>query len=696
MSNPQEHSPPALQATDNGHWMTPKVRLWLGLAVLVAVVLRLAHLGALLGADPLLITPMVDAEAYHDWAVEILSDPVGQKVFYQSPGYPYMVALFYAIFGPHWTVMGVVQGLLGGLEVMLIAWIAARLAPRRQAAAAAIAGAWIMALYQPLIFYSALLLKVESTNLILLLTVASYLKGLRPRGELDWRWLAASGFSLGVLVMFRGNFILAMPVLTAWIGVAWWWRRRRQPAAQAGPSLKVMLGGASAFAVGFACVLLLVMARNKVVADQWVATNATSGSVLFIGNNPYSPLGDYMHMPFVRTHPKFEEVDFRAEAERRTGRQMTTQEASRYWRDEAIKYSLDNPGQTVRRAFHKLALIAESYELGDNYSLTFHGLHSPVVGTTIPWWALVMALSVAWLVAVDKGRVQAAPVWLLLGVYVASLVIFFVRSRYRIPMAPLMIILAALELGVLVELIQQGRADTKPEPDKDQIEEPNTTAIDANAHAKRLGLHLGMIAVMLGTSLYFGVPRAQGENLATWWMSLGMAHSERGDVEGGEALMLKALELQPEEGIIWMNLGKLALAQDQADKAARLCARSIELDKTRNDARECLALALAQKGDLNAAWAALQPAISPTMQMVRLELAVRLLLAGQKRAEAHALLDKTAPKHGQLAGFHVLRFMTDAGVAPEKARAHLQKALKLAQDPQERAYIEHLLAGGQP
>ncbi len=564
----------------------------------VALALRLLHLWLLVRADPLLIDPVVDAAGYHEWAVEILADPVGDDVFFQSPLYPYAVALWYALFGASWIKAAVVQAVLGSVSVLLAAAVTREVAPDKPVAA--VIAAWLMALYQPLIYYDALLLKVELTNVFVLLVLWAFLSGMArvqrtcdagtaPSAFLTWlrplSWLIGAGFLLGLLGLLRGNFYLSLPLLIVWC-----------VAAPTRGDWRLRAARVTAFAAGFAVVVAMVSVRNKVVADQWVFSSAGSGAVLYIGNNENSPLGDYTHMPFVRTNPKYEEIDFRHEAERRTGQTLTTAEASKYWQQQAVDYSLSDPLLTARRGLHKLALVAESYELGDNYSPKFHAEFSPLGAPWFPWWTLVLSLSAGWLLSRRQGWVLGAPVALVAVTYIASLVIFFVRSRYRIPLVPCFVVLAAVEITTLREL---WRVDQR----------------------RRVGVHAAVIGLVAVLSLALGIPRASGEQLGGWWANLGARHVAAGNTAHGIKLMQKGWQLEPGNSIIHMNLGRVYLGVDEPNKARFHCGKSIEIEAGRDDARECLTVALLELGLTAEAKVALGPALRPRMPLDRYLLA---------------------------------------------------------------------------
>ena len=468
--------------------------MWVGLAVVAALVLRLAHLLFLLEHDPLVIAPILDAAGYHRWALDILANPLGDRVFFQDPGYPYALALIYRLFGPSWVSVAVVQSFAGALTVLIVAAAARRL-PVDHRDYLAIIAAWVLALYQPLIFYDALLLKTQFASFLGALCLWLFLRasGADKRAA-RYGWLATAGGALGILVLFRGNFYLAVPPLLLWVALRPWWPSRplgtpRRMVILAG------LGRAAVVGLAMASVLALVALRNYAVAGRWAVTSSHAGTVVYYGHNPYSPLGDFRRLPFVRADPQYEEHDFRAEARRRSGANLNSEEASRYWLQQSLAYCVSDPWLTVRRVLRKLALTIESYEHGDNYSYKFHAQFSPLLRPTIPWWTFVLALSAGVLLGPTRRWMQLAPVLILSLGYLATLPIFFVSSRYRIALVPFVALLAAAEAVWLVCRVRERRY-------------------------WQLAVHAVLIVGLAATSLSLGLPRTRGENLGTWWAYL--------------------------------------------------------------------------------------------------------------------------------------------------------------------------------
>lgn len=619
---------------------------WVWAAAAVALALRLAHLVSLNDADPLLLAPMLDAKGYHEWALAILRGQSDQ-VFFQDPAYPYFIALVYWLSARDPLAVALAQSLLGALTVLLVARAARRLSPR-PARSGEIAAAWIAALYQPLFFYGVLLLKVQLANLLVVVALLLYLRALNVApGELRRATAAfvGTGFVFGILCLLRGNFYLALPPLVLW---ASWSQLRATPRLdlpRGSPRLRRVFLPAVALCAGFLLVPAGIGLRNRLVSGEWAFVSAHAGSVLYYGNNPYSPLGEFKRLPFVRADPRFEEADFRAEARRRTGKQLNSLEASKFWRGEALRYISSDPVLALRRTAHKLRLLVESYEHPDNYSLKFHGLFSYLVRPVIPWWSVVLALSAAFLVAIRSHGPSFVPALLLGGSYALSLLLFWVNSRYRMPLVPLLSLLAGAELSTWISQLRARRF--------------------------RALLGRGAVALsVLALSLFWGVPRARLENLGSWWAALGSQHAQVGELGEAERLMTRGLELDPQNGIILANLGRLSLRRGQLARAGELCARATRVPGDQIGARECLALARLAAGDPKAAIAALRPAIDRAMPLTRHLLLTQIYERAGLIDRAVRQLRAALAEHGDHPAIHVHLARLLEPSDPAQARRH--------------------------
>src|SRR6266704_309076 len=108
----------------------PAGRLSLGLGHLIFLGVLLLRLGALLrlAHSPLLLPGQGDMHFYNDWAKDILHGQFSQHLaFYGLPGYAYLLAFLYKLFGENPFVPGLLQAALDAGLALLIYQICLRI-----------------------------------------------------------------------------------------------------------------------------------------------------------------------------------------------------------------------------------------------------------------------------------------------------------------------------------------------------------------------------------------------------------------------------------------------------------------------------------------------------------------------------------------------------------------------------------------
>ena len=199
-----------------------------------------------------------------------------------------------------------------------------------------------------------------------------------------------------------------------------------------------------AFTVGLGLVLLPVVARNYVVTGGFYLTTSQFGPNFYIGNNPAAD-GTYMALRPGRGAPEFERQDATELAERALRRSLTPAEVSSYWTEQALTYITSQPGDWLALVGRKVALLWNSSEMLDTESQETYEEVSPVLRLLAPvgHFGVVVPLALLGLLASWTERRRLWPLFALLAAYAASVVLFYVFARYRFPLVPFLLLLAA-------------------------------------------------------------------------------------------------------------------------------------------------------------------------------------------------------------------------------------------------------------
>lgn len=498
---------------------------------LLALALRLAFV-LTADADPDLHRGLfLDAAHYAESATALRQGRgPGEGPYLLSPLYPYVLALFPAVEAPPATnallPVRLVQAVLGAVTAVLVALLAHRIAGGR---AAWIAGI-LAATHGPAIHYEALVVVAGPQAFLLALVAVLAASGQGPGSG---RWLAA-GIALGLAAALRPT-ALAFGVGGA-LGLA-----------VAARSLRAALRPAAFLLAGTALAVLPFTARNLVAARQPVLLSANGGLNLWVGNHAGAP--------GIFAAP--EGYDFhgdpvgRALAEGAAGRPLTHAQASRWWADRARADALADPGAALARLGRKLLLFGHPAEIPQlAASFAEHRSRSALLRSPVDArWILILALLAPLALALAGGggaaRRSALP-YLALAAYGAGVALFFMSGRYRAPVMPVAIALAAATVEALA-----------------------ASADRAELRRRALALVAAVLVLALGSVALYGDDGPLGIRERTGMLERrrGVAFLEEG--RPGEAVQaLRASLVEAESAAVRTELA-LALAAADRPREAR-------------------------------------------------------------------------------------------------------------------------------
>ena len=547
-----------------------------------------------------------DAAAYHNWALEIArGDWLGQRVFYQTPLYPYVLGGLYAVLGESRLGIAVIQCLWGAVSATFLADAGRRwFSPR----CGLIAGLGL-AVYAPAIF-SDLLIQKSSLDLLLVCSLLWLMSRLdsHPRRITIW----SLGVIAGLLVLNRENAIL----IAAGVGV---WMALRSPVRGTGalPASAPRLATLLMYVVGVCSVLTPVVMRNRAVGGEWVLTTAQFGPNLYIGNHPAAP-GTYVPLAAAHGDARYERQDAERLAERDSGRKLTSAEVSRYWANQAWRYMTTQPVDWGRLMLRKLALFWNHVELTDTEDVYTYAESA----ITLRWpgaWLNFGVLAICAVPGAISGWPKSPAVRMLCGfvlIYMTSVVLFYVVARYRLPAVPPLLLLAAL--GVTDGLPQLWRS---PAPRRIAglialAAMGGLTALPlVNRDHQQTGTYLNFGAELLDRGRaaesveQFRHVLAISPEFVEAHYNLGRAYVALGRLPDAAICFQQAVRLDPQFAEAWLNFANAALDLNRIDQAleAYEVARSLAPDDDR--VWFGLGIALAVRGDTPAAVQALERAV---------------------------------------------------------------------------------------
>jgi len=396
--------------------------VWAILAV--ALILRLAVVGATWD-----YRPATDAADFHRHAVSIVegegypdSDIAagGGETAFRPPAYPVFLASVYEVTGPKVNAARLVQSLLGVLTVALIGLIALRLWGRR----VALIALGLAAIYPALAISDSALISEPLFLPLELGALAAVVENRRSPHR--YRWLLLAGALAGLLTLTRSNgVVLLLP-----LALAVWQAPRLSRRALAAPAMLVALA-------------LLVVApwtiRNAVAMDSFVPVSTQAG---------YAAAGTYNETS--RDDPTYPAAwrppnlvnDF--DDVFASGSRLDEVEASAELRQRAADYLSNHPDYLLEVGYWNTVRLFDLTGTGfGKFAAGFVGLDPSLaeVGILSFYPTAVLALIGAFTTAARRSPLY---VWLFPVLIVISVVLISGSSRYRTPVEPFLVLLAAL------------------------------------------------------------------------------------------------------------------------------------------------------------------------------------------------------------------------------------------------------------
>jgi hypothetical protein len=552
-----------------------------------------------------------DMHFYNDWARAILHGQFTQHLaFYGLPGYAYLLAFLYKLFGENPFVPGLLQAVVDAGVAVLIYQICLQ------------------------IFVS-----VRSTSLT---------------GNLSPRLIGLfAAFGWAFFVPAQAYSVVLMP--TAWFVLVFWfvvWRVVLRSTAPGAPEcfLLALLIGITATAVAtiLAVIPLILSAlflrlkeenglrpaliarcallfaglalgtspcwiHNYLIAKDPVLLSAHSGINFWIGNNPEAT-GYPRFPPGLRAGQAAMLQDSITQAEAAAGRSLKHAEVSAYWSNKAKTYVSSHPGNWLALLARKLRNFWSAFQYDDLSiitSLREQGVIVPGLSFGIVAAFAIPGIFFGW------GRAPRSR-WVLAAVLLSMFALLgvFITERYRLVAVPGLLIFAAFGLSILWQAFAARELKAAmiylallvpatifvAWPQRD----PSLWALDAyNSGWQALESNNLSFAEEKLAVAHAYVP----DNSETLF-ALGNLRLAENDPAEAQSFYRAVIDLDPQHKGAFNNLGVIALDANHYTEAEKWFRRAEDVDPRNAKTHFLLAKTLLAKNDRGAARAEIDTAIA--------------------------------------------------------------------------------------
>jgi tetratricopeptide (TPR) repeat protein len=395
------------------------LRILLSAILSLAVILRLVYLLQYRAKSVFYAHLMLDAQVYEDWARRIAAGEwLGGSVFYHAPLYPYLIALFFKALGHRYLPIYLLQMMMGIATLALIYRIGRRCA----SGWIGLCACALLVLYAPLPFFETKILATSLSLLLSTLALAVLVEAWEKGGWLLW---GTGGALVGLAALASPMALLLAPVFGA--GALLRTRRFHE---------------AAALALGTMIAVAPATLHNLAAGGGPVLISSQGGITFYQGNMP-SSRGLYQVVEGFSGSALTQMQEEREMAEKAVGHPLRASEVSSYWFHKGLDLIAAQPGEAFALLQLKLLRWFSSIEYSTEYSQSIE--RSEVASLWIPILPFGF-LAVGAIVGIAVGArsyPRLVPVYLYLGATLAPPLIFYVSSRYRLPVVPALAILCA-------------------------------------------------------------------------------------------------------------------------------------------------------------------------------------------------------------------------------------------------------------
>lgn len=577
---------------------------------LLALAVRLIYLSQVV-STPVFLGLSMDSNLYDKLAMQIVKGDWGHKdSMFLNEFYQFFLAGLYRIFGFSHIAVVLLQVLLDSLSCVLIYCIGSRAFGKSVGTVAAL----IYALYGIAVFYAGLVLDTTVTIFLQLLFLSLLSIGLEKKNTSLYSLL--SGLVFGLLLMARPNLILFMITLPLY-GVFFLKQRL---------GVKKALRCLIIFTAGTGVVLALSTVRHYAFFGVFSPFPAHGGFNFYIGNNEAAD-GIFMSPGGISSNPISQIKTSIRLASKQAGQELGPYEASSYWLARGLEFLAENPLDALKLYLRKTFIFLRKEEVSLNIDYTQSKDLVPILKMPFLSYGILSPLCLLGLfIAIRRRDEKGALLVLYYGACAASIILFFISDRYRLPSVSLAAVFAALGIKTILEnlrekTLRKASALIVPAAAAAFLLNYNFESIAENRVTGTHHNNLALIYVKMGDTKKaeetLRKAIAMDPLLAASYNNLGQLYVENGKLEAGMDSLRKALQIDPNYAVAHYNLGMALEKKGDTEQARNHYERAVDLSPTLAEAHVNLGNLLTSRGDLNNALSHYMAALEEDPHMVQ-------------------------------------------------------------------------------
>ncbi len=586
----------------------------------LALAIRLIYLYES-SANPSFQIPIVDSKTYDETARMFAKNQIlGSNFFWQSFFYPFFLSVVYFFSGNSIISVKIIQVLLGALTCALTYKLGEKIFGRRTGIIAGL----ITAFYGPMFFYDSELLATGWAAFWAVVIVSLFLEVKEKDKSLHWFLLGLSS-ALGIIT--RPEFFLIFLA-----GCIWLWLRV--------PRELSLVPRFGALFAGIALVIVPVGIAATCATGRFSIISSSGGLNLYIGNNP-----NYCETLTIRPGEEWDRLLIKLPT--RAGKGKSVWDEDKFFKQQVMEYVINQPLDFAKGLGRKTLEFVCSREIPRNLNIYMFGRWSRLL-RLLTWKAggfgfpFGLILPAAVLGVIFNWRRIPTPVILFIVLYPLSIILVFVAGRYKVPMVPILAVLAAAGLVSVANMVRLRRwrevmitaavvvgtvlLSTLPGPFCEECVdfEPeffqfvghgmvkrglNDEAMECLSEALRLKPDYNETYFYMGEALrgqgkvseaieyYKKALRLKLDNSIEYIThnNLGAALVEQGKLDEAIEQYKETIRLKPDYPIVHSNLATALLEQGKVDEAIEQYKEALRLKPDFPEARKGLASALAQQ-----------------------------------------------------------------------------------------------------